>query len=193
MPTARVIKRYSNRKLYDTETSRYVKLDEIAAMLEEGEEVRIIDNKTKEDLTRVTLAQILVEHERRRQQTKKDSTFRGFIRDKGEMFSRKITEPVTSLRTSVEEGVNRLIKTGEERAVETKNQLQSWVDQNTLALEELQSRVDDRLRDTMARLDVIGTLRTQVDDLEERVGRLEAALLAAREETPAPTKPPETT
>ena len=67
------------------------------------------------------------------------------------------------------------------------------MDQNTLALEELQSRVDDRLRDTMARLDVIGTLRTQVDDLEERVGRLEAALLAAREETPAPTKPPETT
>ncbi len=182
MPTARVIKRYSNRKLYDTETSRYVKLDEIAAMLETGEEVRIIDNKTKEDLTRVTLAQILVEHERRRQQDAKDSTFRGFIRDKGEQFSRKITEPVTSLRTSVEEGVNRLIRTGEERAVETKNQVQSWMDQNAVALEELQSRMDDRLREAVTRLDVIGTLRTQVDTLEERVQRLEAELAALRKE-----------
>ena len=176
MPTARLIKRYANRKLYDTEASRYVKLDEIATMLEAGEEIRIIDNQTKEDLTRVTVAQILVERERRRQHDKKEGTIREFIRDKGEQISRKITEPVTSLRSSVEESVNRLIRTGEERAVETKNQFQAWVDQNTLALEELQGRMDERLREAFSRLDVLGSIRSQVDTLEERVTALEAQL-----------------
>src|SRR5215208_6177968 len=51
----KVIKRYTNRKLYDTVESRYVTLDEIAAMIKAGAEVKIIDNRTKEDLTSVTL------------------------------------------------------------------------------------------------------------------------------------------
>src|SRR4051794_12277240 len=57
----RVIKRYSNRKLYDTKDSRYVTLLQIAEMVRSSEEVQIIDNNTKEDLTEVTLAQIIYE------------------------------------------------------------------------------------------------------------------------------------
>lgn len=62
----RVIKRYANRKLYDTEESTYVTLEEIAEAIREGEEVRIIDNKTQEDLTSVTLTQIIFEQEKKR-------------------------------------------------------------------------------------------------------------------------------
>lgn len=62
----RVIKRYANRKLYDTEESTYVTLEEIADAIREGEEVRIIDNKTQEDLTSVTLTQIIFEQEKKR-------------------------------------------------------------------------------------------------------------------------------
>jgi polyhydroxyalkanoate synthesis repressor PhaR len=58
---ARVIKRYSNRKLYDTKSSRYVTLLQIAQMVRSGEEVQIIDNRTKEDKTEVTLALIISE------------------------------------------------------------------------------------------------------------------------------------
>ena len=54
----KVIKRYTNRKLYDTVESRYVTLDEIAEMVKQGLEVKIIDNRSKEDLTSVTLAQM---------------------------------------------------------------------------------------------------------------------------------------
>jgi polyhydroxyalkanoate synthesis repressor PhaR len=57
----KVIKRYTNRKLYDTVESRYVTLDEIAEMVKAGAEVKVIDNRTKEDLTSVTLAQIIFE------------------------------------------------------------------------------------------------------------------------------------
>ena len=46
----RVIKRYSNRKLYDTRDSRYVTLQQIGEMVRAGEEVQIIDNKTKEEV-----------------------------------------------------------------------------------------------------------------------------------------------
>lgn len=65
MSEARVIKRYANRKLYDTKSSQYVTLDQIAQMIRAGEEVRVLDNSSKDDLTSVTLAQIIFEEEKR--------------------------------------------------------------------------------------------------------------------------------
>lgn len=62
MKSARVvIKKYGNRRLYDTSTSRYVNLDEIATMIRQGADVQVLDAKTGEDLTRVTLTQVIVE------------------------------------------------------------------------------------------------------------------------------------
>ena len=65
MAEARVIKRYANRKLYDTQRSRYVTLDQIAEMIRTGEDVKIVDNNSKEDLTAITLAQIIFEEEKK--------------------------------------------------------------------------------------------------------------------------------
>jgi polyhydroxyalkanoate synthesis repressor PhaR len=56
-----VIKKYANRRLYDTSTSRYINLEDIAAMVRNGKEVQVVDAATGEDLTRVTLTQIIVE------------------------------------------------------------------------------------------------------------------------------------
>ena len=56
-----LIKKYGNRRLYDTSDSRYVNLDEIAAMIREGKQVQVVDAKSGEDLTRVTLTQIITE------------------------------------------------------------------------------------------------------------------------------------
>ena len=61
---AYVIKRYSNRKLYDTQESRYVTLEEIEEMIRGGREISVVDASTGEDLTSVTLTQIILEHER---------------------------------------------------------------------------------------------------------------------------------
>ena len=66
MGTERVIKRYTNRKLYDTDQSRYVTLEDIARLIRENEEVRVVDNETQEDLTAVTFAQIILEEEKRK-------------------------------------------------------------------------------------------------------------------------------
>lgn len=60
-PAKIVIKKYGNRRLYDTSSSRYVNLEEIAAMIRNGQQVQVLDAKTGADLTRVTLTQIIVE------------------------------------------------------------------------------------------------------------------------------------
>jgi len=58
---ARLIKRYDNRKLYDTEASEYVSLGDIAELVRGGETVRIVDNATGRDLTAQTLTQVILE------------------------------------------------------------------------------------------------------------------------------------
>lgn len=60
-----LIKRYASRRLYNTETSDYVTLDDIAEFIREGREVQIIDLKSGDDLTRQYLLQIIAEHESR--------------------------------------------------------------------------------------------------------------------------------
>ncbi|MFI5328238.1 MAG: polyhydroxyalkanoate synthesis regulator DNA-binding domain-containing protein [Candidatus Rokuibacteriota bacterium] len=61
---AYVIKRYSNRKLYDTQESRYVTLEELEELIRAGREISVVDVSSGEDLTSVTLAQIILENER---------------------------------------------------------------------------------------------------------------------------------
>src|SRR4051812_1001004 len=65
MKEVKIIKRYQNRKLYDTHESSYVTLDEIAKMIKGGEDLRVIDNKTKNDITASTLTQLLYESEKK--------------------------------------------------------------------------------------------------------------------------------
>lgn len=69
-PNARtkIIKRYQNRKLYDTQQSCYVTLDDIAKMIRANEEVMVIDNKSKNDITAATLTQIIFESEKKASQ-----------------------------------------------------------------------------------------------------------------------------
>ncbi len=59
-----IIKKYLNRKLYDTKEKKYVNLSEISRLIREGAEVKVIDNETKEDITSLILARIIVEQEK---------------------------------------------------------------------------------------------------------------------------------
>ena len=59
------IKKYANRRLYDTESSTYITLDRLAQMVREGREFEVVDAKTGEDITRQVLTQIIVEEEAR--------------------------------------------------------------------------------------------------------------------------------
>lgn len=60
-----IIKRYSNRKLYDTEARRYISLSEVAAMIRQGQDVQVVDHDSGRDITSLTLFQILLGEEKR--------------------------------------------------------------------------------------------------------------------------------
>ncbi|MFO0688719.1 MAG: polyhydroxyalkanoate synthesis regulator DNA-binding domain-containing protein [Myxococcota bacterium] len=64
---ATLIKRYANRKLYNTATSRYITLKGVGELLDRGDEVRVVDNETGEDITQIALSQILVDNQRSRE------------------------------------------------------------------------------------------------------------------------------
>lgn len=114
----KVIKRYTNRKLYDTVESRYVTLDEIAAMIKEGVEVQIVDNRTKEDLTSVTLAQIIFEEEKKRNRMPL-TVLREIIRHPGESLTgfihKAVTPRVASIREEAESRLDKLLRREDKR------------------------------------------------------------------------------
>ena len=64
----RTIRRYSNRKLYDTQASHYVNLQQIAELIRGGEEIRVIDKTSQRDLTTATFCQIIFEETKREPQ-----------------------------------------------------------------------------------------------------------------------------
>ena len=88
----RIIKRYSNRKLYDTRDSRYVTLLQIADMVRAGEDVQIIDNATKEDKTEVTLALIISEELKSQPRSVPLGTLRDLIHQRGEKLLTQLRE-----------------------------------------------------------------------------------------------------
>lgn len=77
----KIIKRYQNRKLYDTQQSCYVTLDDIAKMIRSSEEVMVIDNKSKNDITAATLTQIIFEAEKKASQYAPLFTLREIIQN----------------------------------------------------------------------------------------------------------------
>ncbi|HSR32576.1 MAG TPA: polyhydroxyalkanoate synthesis regulator DNA-binding domain-containing protein [Anaerolineae bacterium] len=82
-----LIKRYPNRKLYDTEAKRYITLEGISALIREGEEVRVVDHTSGEDLTAVTLTQVILEQEKKRGGFLPQTVLAGLIQAGGERMS----------------------------------------------------------------------------------------------------------
>ena len=111
----KVIKRYGNRKLYDTEQSSYVVLNDIARMIRNEEEVRVIDNETKDDITSATLTQIIFGAEKKSSYSapldilksiikKGDGSFSNFLAEMG-LFKAQITDDKVTLEDSNVENV----------------------------------------------------------------------------------------
>lgn len=98
----KIIKRYQNRKLYDTSDSCYVTLEDIGEMIKQGEEVQIIDNETKEDLTGMTLAQIIFEEQKKKTHVLPLSTFRQIIQSSGETIRDFVNKAVESGRDEIQ-------------------------------------------------------------------------------------------
>ena len=173
----KVIKRYTNRKLYDTVESRYVTLDEIADMVKQGVEVKIVDNRTKEDLTSVTLAQIVFEEEKKTTRMPL-SVLREIIRRPGEQISEfiksEVTPRVASIREEAESRLDKLLRR-EDGTVEKPGEALSPAELlkgSQRALEDFQKKVDERVKQVVE--NVVGNLPALGRDLGALVQRIEA-------------------
>ncbi len=171
----RIIKRYSNRKLYDTKDSRYVTLLQIAQMVRAGEEVQIIDNNTKDDLTEVTLAQIIYEEQKTHSRNVPLQTLKELIHARTERVLNDLREgPIGRLIP----GAAAATKSGgeEKTDVTTKDVKPTLVDQAMEKLEEVQHQLDERVKAVLAGFRPFQQLQQEVKRLSERIEELERKL-----------------
>jgi polyhydroxyalkanoate synthesis repressor PhaR len=174
----KVIKRYTNRKLYDTVESRYVTLDEIAEMIKAGAEVKVIDNRTKDDLTSVTLAQIIFEEEKKTSKMSLE-TLRDLIRHGGEVAQRlvegtqaELRGRVEAVRQAAEQRVQHLISRGQATGDRARELVQT--SQETMTA--MQRKVDERVRNAVEGMTALGDARRQLDEMTTRLEQLERRL-----------------
>ena len=92
----KIIKRYQNRKLYDTQDSCYVTLEDICEMIKQGDDVQIIDNSSKEDLTSVTLDKIILEEEKKQKGLLPLHAFKQIIQSGGEVIKEFVQKSLES-------------------------------------------------------------------------------------------------
>src|SRR5438105_5429884 len=175
---AKVIKRYTNRKLYDTVESRYVTLDEIAQMIKTGAEVKIIDNRTKEDLTSVTLAQIIFEEEKKRSQMPL-GVLREIIRHGGEAVAGFYAEKAGNLAGKLGELKNKTESLREDLEQRVRGMAGMFRKEDNPVMAAGERAVDDlRGKVDTAVKSVVETLggpaaAAEIDRLQKRVQELE--------------------
>jgi len=104
----RLIKRYGSRKLYDTEESRYVSLEELAAWIRKGQQIRVIDNKTGDDATAQTLTQIISEEGRRGTSLLPNDLLHDLIRAGEQAVSSGVEQLQTRMDRLVQASIDRI-------------------------------------------------------------------------------------
>ena len=170
----RIIKRYSNRKLYDTRGSSYVTLLQIAEMIRNGEDVQIIDNATKEDKTDVTLALIISEELRNKPRAIPIPTLKALIRHRGEKILTQLREgPIGKL---IPPGKDEAEATGSSPPAAREDDDMSQGNQSKglrATFEQWQSAIDERIRTVLPNFAAFRDLQLEVKRLADRLDELE--------------------
>ncbi len=184
----RVIKRYSNRKLYDTKDSRYVTLLQIAEMVRGGEEVQIIDNNTKDDLTEITLAQIIYEEQKSHSRNVPLQTLKELIHSRTEKVLENLREgPIGRLIPGASPGGKGAEGHEAEGTSKEKDVKPTLVDQAKEKLEEVQHQLDERIKAILVGFRPLQQLQQEVRRLSDRIDELERKV---KSDPPSETKYP---
>ena len=169
-----LIKRYANRKLYNTDTSRYITLKGIAELIEQGDEIRVIDNETGEDITSIALSQILVDNERSNRAMPR-SLLSDLIQKSGDALYGALKKGVGDAQENIGElqrGVRRAIHTREQEAARLR---EAWTD----ARSEWDNVVQGAVERVFKALDL--PRRADIEALNENLERVARALEALDE------------
>lgn len=180
-----LIKRYPNRKLYDTEAKQYVTLEQIAELIRSGNDVQVIDHETGEDLTSLTLSQVILEMEKRQSGFLPTSLMTSLIRSGGETVESVLRLVQGSLplgAAMLEDRLNRLVSAG----ILSHDQAHSVV--KALQGGGNLSAVDENIAALLNRLNI--PTSHDVEELHKKLATLNAQLDALTSEASANTIPP---
>ena len=175
-----LIKRYPNRKLYDTESKRYVTLDEIAAMIRVGNDIQVSDHESGEDVTTLTLTQIILEQEKKSSGYLPHSLLTNLIRSGGSTLDQ--------WRKSLQHGVANLGGVGRLSGAGLEENMSRLIEQGRLSVEQAQGllKLDTLLADILHSLNVptqsdINALRARIEELNGKLSELEDGAVALGE------------
>ncbi len=168
-----LIKRYSNRKLYDVDASAYVTLEEIAEMVRRGDEIKVVDYASGADLTALTLTQVIFDQEKK---------LGGLLPQA--ILTRILRAGNTTLQT-IRGGMKPFLDPVQFVEDEIRRRLTLLVDEGSLTAEE-SKRLGDllvaaRMRPAPlppvepAQPQEVGTLRSQVEQLEQELEKLQSS------------------
>ena len=179
-PKIITIKRYSNRKLYDTFHSRYITLAELGELVRKGENIEVIDNDTKADLTEMTLTQVLMA-----QQKQKQNGIRNLVQTQAEILIQRISVPMQQIRDEalrqVEKQVVRFWRRPESKTAESApesvsdphdDEIPEPTPSLKLKLESLRNSSDEKLLSLLL-VQRLEQLESEVEALKNRVEQLE--------------------
>ena len=174
-----VIKRYPNRKLYDTEAKRYITLDGIADLIRSGEEVQVIDHTTNEDLTAVTLTQIIFEQEKKSGGFLPKAVLTSLVQAGGDTVKtlrRSLSAPLDLLH-QVDEEIERrlqyLVNKGELASEEGMRLRDRLIDLSPLAIASQESKLESLLKKRgIPSRDELDELNDQIEEVATKLDAL---------------------
>lgn len=184
--TLRVIKRYANRKLYDTQASSYVTLEQVADLIRQGEDIQVVDNATKEDMTSVTLAQIIFEEEKRQKSFLPLSALQKVIRSGGE----SLHELVAQIHHSAGR-VGRVFRRDEDGRIEEGvpdsdqslegveepvGMIRDFIESVQVAVDDWQKKLDHNVHNAWETVSPLAPLQREIKALSERIEQMESRI-----------------
>jgi polyhydroxyalkanoate synthesis repressor PhaR len=181
--STRIIKKYQNRKLYDTKDSCYITLDQIAALIKKGEDVQVVDNRTKSDVTSIILTQILVDQEKSNKSILPLTMLRDIIqRGQGSLFDfiqRYVLLGVDSeqdKQSEAERYIDRLVVRGELTKTEGKSLLKEVLDSPERTRNDLEQYVGERVTSALREMTNLNDIEKSISSLVTKLDTIERKL-----------------
>ena len=178
----RTIKRYVNRKLYDTVESRYVTLDEIAHMIKVGDDVQVVEERTDRDLTAVTLLQIILEEQRRSAKVSPrllcELIRGGTCESRGSAAPEQGVEVSTAVRDRAEQRLHCVL----ERGQLANDRAKEMVSASQEAVLQLQRKLNERVGSAFEVVAAVGKLKRELAYITGRIEYFDERLRGIRAE-----------
>ena len=173
----RLIKKYANRKLYDTVDKSYITMDKLAGLIKDGEEVKIVDNKTGNDITGSVVSQLLARENKEEKREVPSGLLiqllrrgSGTVRDYARKYASFWQSTMTMAEDEIDKLVNSLVKNRELSESEGNKLKKEIVGFSENARKWIKESVDKRVNETLDKMNLAS--RKQVNELTQKMEEL---------------------